>query len=387
MSSLRARLRKEPLQVSDGLAAALLESLADPVLACDAEGTIVLANQSARTILGFPGDPVPPEEWTVRCPIYRPDGTQVTRTEELPLAHALEGNDVRDVRLEVRPNGRRRIMSVSGSPVRGPHGEIRGAVIVMREITERVALDERLRLEGAVAAHVADGIALIRASDGEIMYANESWERMFGYEPGELVGERVSRVNAPADEAPEERARKIARALEHDGVWTGDVHNVRKDGTSFWTSASLSAFEDPEQGAVWAVIQTDMTERRVAEETLRESGKRFRQIFDEGPVGTLVLENDLRIADANQAFCDITGYRRDELFGRLLSDIARPDDRGVEGELESRLDDAEIPRYRLEKRLVTKDAEAVLVAQTTTVVRGSDGEALYRVATFEALGD
>ena len=86
MSSLRARLRKEPLQVSDGLAAALLESLADPVLACDAEGTIVLANQSARTILGFPGDPVPPEEWTVRCPIYRPDGTQVTRTEELPLA-------------------------------------------------------------------------------------------------------------------------------------------------------------------------------------------------------------------------------------------------------------------------------------------------------------
>ncbi|MFL5909632.1 MAG: PAS domain S-box protein [Gaiellaceae bacterium] len=385
MSIRRPRLRQEPPHGSDGLASALLESLSDPVLACDAEGTMVLANQSARTILGSSGDPVPAEEWTVRCPIYRPDGTQVTRREDLPLAHALEGEDVRDVRLEVRPNGRRRIMSVSGGPVRGPRGEIRGAVIVMREITARVALDDRLRLESAVAANVADGIALIRASDGEIMYANESWEGMFGYEPGELVGERVSRVNAPTEEAPEELARKIARALERDGVWTGEVHNVRKDGTRFWTSASVSPFEDPEQGAVWAVIQTDMTKRRVAEETLRAAEERFHQIFDEGPVGTLVLENDMRIADANQAFCDITGYHRDELVGRQLSDIARPHDLGVEGELESRLDSGAIPRYRLEKRLATKNAEAVLVDQTTTVVRGSDEEALCRVATFEAL--
>lgn len=379
------RLRRPPPHVSDALASALLESLADPVLACDAEGTIVLANRSARTILGSSGDPVPPEEWTLRCPIYRPDGTQVTRTEDLPLAHALKGEVVRDVRLEVRPDGRRRIMSVSGSPVRGPGGELLGAVLVMREITDRVALDDRLRLESAVASNVADGIALIRASDGEIMYANESWELMFGYEHGELVGERVSRVNAPTEEGPVERATKIAGALERDGVWTGEVHNVRRDGTRFWTSASVSAFEDPEQGAVWAVIQTDMTERRVAEETLRAAEERFHQIFDEGPIGTLVLDNDRCIADANQVFCDITGYRRDELVGKLLSDIARPDDLDLEGELEVRLDSGEIPRYRLEKRLVTKNAEAVLVAQTTTVVRGSDGDPRYRVATFEAL--
>jgi PAS domain S-box-containing protein len=276
-------------------------------------------------------------------------------------------------------------MSVSGSAVRGTHGEIRGAVIVMREITERVALDDRLRLEGVVAAHVADGIALIRASDGEVMYANESWERMFGYEPGELVGQRVARVNAPAAEAPEERARRISSALERDGVWSGEVHNVRKDGTLFWTSASVSAFEDPDQGAVWAVIQTDMTERRVAEETLRAGEERFRKIFDGGPVGTLVLDNDMRIADANQVFCGITGYRRDELVGRLFSDIARPVDLALEDELEARLDTGDIGSYRLEKRLATKDAEAVRVAQTTSVVRGADGDALYRVATFEAL--
>jgi PAS domain S-box-containing protein len=163
------------------------------------------------------------------------------------------------------------------------------------------------------------------------------------------------------------------------------VHNVRKDGTLFWTSASVSAFEDPDQGAVWAVIQTDMTERRVAEETLRAGEERFRRIFDGGPVGTLVLDNDMRIADANQVFCGITGYRRDELVGRLFSDIARPVDLALEDELEARLDTGDIGSYRLEKRLATKDAEAVRVAQTTSVVRGADGDALYRVATFEAL--
>lgn len=386
MSLLRPREARSSSPVPEGLASAMLESLADPVLACDAEGTIVVANQSARTILGSSGDPVPADEWAERCPIYRLDGTPVTRTEELPLGRALRGEDVRDVQLEVRPAGKQRIMNVSGSPVRGPGGEIRGAVIIMREVTDRLALEHQLRLEGAIAANAADGIALIRASDGLIVYTNDRWDRMFGYDTGELAGRHVSVVHAPVDQAPEERAEEIRRALERSGTWTGEVHSVRKDGGLFWTSASVSTFEHPEHGLVWVAAQADMTDRRLADEKLREAEERFRQVFENGPVASLVMDGDMRILDANGACREITGYRHHELVGMRLSAIARPDDAELEIECEASLAAAEIPRYRLDKRLVTKNGDAVRVKQTTSLVRGSDAEALYRVATIEPLG-
>jgi PAS domain S-box-containing protein len=307
--------------------------------------------------------------------------------EDLPLAHALKGESVRDVPLEVRPNGRRHVMNVSGSTVRGPDGEIRGAVIVMREITERVALEDRLRLQGAIAANIAEGIALIRAADGEIVYVNEKWERMFGYEQGELLGEPISLVNAPVGGSPEERAQQMMQALERDGAWSGEVHNVRKDGSYFWCAANVSTFDHPKHGSVWIAVHTDVTERKAAEDAMRQAEERFHQVFEEGPVGIMLVANDLRMTEANQAFCEITGYRRDELVGRHCTEISHPDDLALESELGARLAAGEIPRYRIEKRFVTKPGETVRVAQTTTAVHGAEGEPLYRVAVVEPLGE
>ena len=255
----------------------------------------------------------------------------------------------------------------------------------MQEITARVAIEERLLLEGAIAANVAEGIVLVRASDGQIVYANDRWERMFGYDHGEPIGHPISIVNAPTGQAPEERAQEIIRAIDRNGTWSGEVHNVRKDGTRFWSAASISTFEHPEHGVVWAAVQTDMTERKAAEEALRAAEERFRQVFEDGPLGILIVDNDLRMIDANQAFSAITGYRREELVGRPSTDISHPDDLALESELGANLAAGEIPRYRIERRFVTKQGEAMPVIQTTTVVRGADGEPLYRVATVEEL--
>jgi PAS domain S-box-containing protein len=378
----RGRLPEAPPELSS----ALLESLADPVLACDAEGTIVTYNRRAREVLGA-GERVPAEEWADHCPIYRRDGSQVMRPEELPLAHALRGEEVRDVQLEVRPNGRRHVMNVSGNAVRGPDGVIQGAVIVMRDITERVALEERLCLEGAIAANVAEGIALVRADDGEILYVNEKWDRMFGYEDGELVGRHISLVNAPVDQPPEERAREMMEALERDGVWSGEVHNLRKDGTDFWCATNVSTLEHPRHGTVWIAVHTDITDRKAGEDALRQAEERFRQVFEEGPVGMLLVDNDLRIADANQSFCELTGYGHHELVGTLCTAISHTDDAEREADLGARLAAGRIPRYRIEKRFVTKQGDVVRVAQTTTAVHGADGEPLYRVAMVEPLGE
>jgi PAS domain S-box-containing protein len=237
----------------------------------------------------------------------------------------------------------------------------------------------------AVVANLGAGVALVRATDGGIVYANKRWERMFGYGPGELLGCHISVVNAATDQTPEERAREIFQALKRDGLWSGVVHNVHKDGTTFWTSCSVSRYEHPEHGDVWVSVNTDITARKNADDRLREAEQRYRRLFDLSPSGLALIAPDLRLELVNQAFCDIVGYCRDGLEGTLLSDLTHPDDLDLCTQLRNDVLSGETPRYRIEERLLTRQGGTVAVALTATVVRGPDGAPIAEIAAIEKL--
>ena len=245
--------------------------------------------------------------------------------------------------------------------------------------------DDHVRLQGSVMASLGAGVALVRASDGEIVYASEQWDRMFGYEHGELIGRHISVVNAATDQGPRERAEEILDALSAGDLWHGEVHNVRKDGTDLWTACSVSRFEHTDHGTVWLSVNTDITARKAEDDRLREAELTYRRLFDVNPAALALVAGDLRLTLVNQAFADIVGYRRSELEGRLLSDLTHPEDVGHLMELHSRMISAETPRYRIEERLVTRLGDAVPVAFSATVVRGADGAAIAEIATVERL--
>jgi PAS domain S-box-containing protein len=242
-----------------------------------------------------------------------------------------------------------------------------------------------LPLEISVVANMSVGVALVSATDGEIVYVNDCWERMFGYDPGELLGRHISVVNAATDQTPGERAREIFDGLTRDGVWNGDVQNVHKDGTPFWTSCSVSAYEHPEHGVVWVSVNTEITARKQEDSRLRDEVQRYRRVFDASPAGLALIAADLRLELVNQAFCDILGYSRDELQGTLLSDLTHPDDVALCTELRNKVLSGETPRYRIEERLLTRQRGIVPVALTATVIRGPDGAPIAEVATIEKL--
>src|SRR5215212_4404786 len=210
---VRSLLRGRPA-LSPELTDALLENLADPVVACDAEGTLVVFNRKARELLRAPpAAPSQPERWAAQYGLYHRDGARLVATDELPLIRALRGEEVRDTHIESRGKGGARVvLNVSGGAVRDERGEIQGAVIVMQDVTERVAIEDQLRLQSAVVANIGAGVALVRARDGLIVYSNEQWDLMFGYRSGELVGRHISVVNAPTDQMPEERTQAIFEA-------------------------------------------------------------------------------------------------------------------------------------------------------------------------------
>lgn len=182
-------------------------------------------------------------------------------------------------------------------------------------ITERKRAEEGLRLKNQIFETIAEGVNLIRASDGVIVYTNSKFEKMFGYDTGELIGKHISVVNAPdGPNTPGDKAEEIMRSLSEKSIWRGEIKNIRKDRTILRCFVIVTTFEHPEFGKVWISAHTDITERKKAEEELLESEKRNRDRLEtllklakmesasERELLDYVLDSECRLTDSPFAF-------------------------------------------------------------------------------------
>ncbi|MEH2208518.1 MAG: PAS domain S-box protein [Nostoc sp.] len=154
--------------------------------------------------------------------------------------------------------------------------------IVVVEISDRKRAEQMLELQAVITRNMAEGICLVRATDGVFVYANPKFEQMFGYEPGELIGQHVSIVNyGDRRHTPEDVTQAICAAILEHGEAIYEVHNIKKDGTPFWCSATASVFEHPEYGSVLVAIQQDITEQKQTEEKIKASLKEKEVLLKE----------------------------------------------------------------------------------------------------------
>jgi PAS domain S-box-containing protein len=158
---------------------------------------------------------------------------------------------------------------LSVSLVTSANGAPRYFISQITDITERKQAEEALRLDAAMMEHVAEGIYLVRASDGIIVHTNPRFDALFGYAPGELVGHHVSIINAPTDRTSQETAEAIIAVLKRDKVWEGEIYSLRKDGAPFWCHVTIATFEHADYGTVWVAAHQDITDRKRAEEEIR----------------------------------------------------------------------------------------------------------------------
>ncbi|MUH01442.1 PAS domain S-box protein [Scytonema sp. UIC 10036] len=162
----------------------------------------------------------------------------------------------------------------------GVHSEIENLSLV--DINARNHAKHMLELQAVITRNMAEGICLVRATDGIIVYANPKFETMFGYDIGELTDRHVSIVNYEDEHTTAEDVNQAIRAavLRH-GEATYEVHNVKKDGTPFWCRATTSVFEHPEYGKVLVAVQQDITEHKQAEDKLQKSLKEKEVLLKE----------------------------------------------------------------------------------------------------------
>jgi diguanylate cyclase (GGDEF)-like protein/PAS domain S-box-containing protein len=130
--------RTAQLQGERDLLAAVLDSLEEGVVACNADGVVTVYNDVTRRLLGLPADPVPPETWSEHYSLRAPDGLSPLAPEQVPLTRALRGNRVRNEEIVIAPRrGTHRLVRWNGRPLLGPGGERLGAVVALHDITDR----------------------------------------------------------------------------------------------------------------------------------------------------------------------------------------------------------------------------------------------------------
>ena len=189
------------------------------------------------------------------------------------------------------------------------------------DIQKREQLVEELRLQSEIIANLAEGVYLGRADDGVIIFTNPAFERMFGYDSGEIIGKHISILSAPSDKSPEETAQEIIGILDKTGTWQGEINNIKKDGTPFWCYAHVSMFDHPVYGKVWVTVHTDITERKRAEEALRESEGKYRTLVESTTDPIYVVDEDCNYMLMNEKYLSRHGLTKDEIKGKTYGEF------------------------------------------------------------------
>ena len=172
-------------------------SIADGVIACDRDGNYLIFSRSAERILGAFLPDVAIEQRSESYGVYHPDGITLVPSEQLPLTRALRNDEATDdvdlvVRNEHRPNGVR--IRVSGRPLVDRAGSSLGGVVVFRDVTSLVRIEDELRrttreLQAqrrtmqTIFDSISDGVMVADRAGGITMH-NPSARRIFGRSPG-----------------------------------------------------------------------------------------------------------------------------------------------------------------------------------------------------------
>lgn len=337
----------------------LLLSLPVAVYTCNKEGRLELYNDAAVALWGRTPE-TGTDLWCGSWKIFSPDGSPLP-IDERPVAIALkEGRKVTGTEIIIeRPDGERRNVLPHPEPIFDDAGNITGALNTLIDITEQrqsgFVMEDKLeqRVNERTAAlqqktldlqeseeryhkmidEVEDYAILMLDKNGTIVNWNKGVQKIKGYAASEIVGKNFSvfyREEDRLSKLPQtllNEAKEKGRAL-HEG-W-----RVRKDGTNFWGSITITALHNAENDVIgYTKVTRDLTERKKAEEHLSsqttelfrkntelQAQKEFVEVILDSSIDVIaVFDRDLRYVALNKQAIEI--YKRDDLIGKKILDV------------------------------------------------------------------
>jgi PAS domain S-box-containing protein len=271
----------------------------------------------------------------------------------------------------IRSDGKVRLLQIVGSVVIDEQGTPTRMFGHCQDITELEATKEARRAAERKYRQIFEnaGEGIFQSTpEGSYLTANPALARMHGFDsPGELI--RSRRDISHEIYVDPARREEFKHLLEEHGVVRGFQHqSFRKDGSRIWISVNARTVRN-ESGKVMYYEGTtqDITEQKEAEQALRESEERYRELFENSKDALYVQDMNGCYTSVNRAAERLTGYTRDELIGEQFSTLISPEHAGqVRGQLSPEPADACETNYEVE--ITTKQGHRVPVEISSRLI-------------------
>jgi PAS domain S-box-containing protein len=234
--------------------------------------------------------------------------------------------------------------------------------------------DRRFEL---LVTSVTDYAIYMLDPQGYVATWNAGAERYKGYKAAEIIGEHFSRFFTEEDRQAELPARAL-RIAAREGRFENEGWRLRKDGSRFWASVVLDPIRD-ETGALvgYAKITRDITQKKEAEEALRQSERRFQLLVNSVTDYAIYMLDPMgHIATWNAGARRFKGYEADEIIGEHFSRFFTPEDRRAGRPAAILRTAAKEGRFEAEGTRVRKDGTRFVAHVVVDAIRGEDGELL-----------
>ncbi len=219
---------------------------------------------------------------------------------------------------ETNPNGTYTWVSTVKSPLYDIKGSLIGTFGISRDITEQKRFEEQSFLLANALMSTNECVSITDMND-ILLFANQTFLDTYGFRKEEIINKSISLIrssNNPADIVNEIAVETV------NGGWQGELVNRKKDGTEFMILLSTAVVKN-EKGIPIAMIgvANDITERKKAEEALKQSEERYRSVMQSANDAIITSESKGIILGWNPGAEKIFGYCETEILGQSLNVI------------------------------------------------------------------
>ncbi len=271
-SALIRKLEEKSMQLSATNAALakameqhtrILDSVVEGIAGLDAAGRIEFINKAGAELTGWTERELIGREMHATMHHHYADG-HVYPSDECPITRTLRDGEVRRSRDEIffRRDGTSFSVECVVSPIRAISGDLSGAVVAFRDITERKRAETLLREQAALLDQAQDAI-IVRSLDHTIRFWNRGAERMYGWTSAEVLDKSIMTM---LDDDPTEFTKATSAVLE-SGEWVGEIQQRTREGKSLTVEGRWTLLRR-ENGTPYAImaINTDITTRKQLEQ-------------------------------------------------------------------------------------------------------------------------
>ena len=371
---------EKALQDSESRLRAVLEHSRDVHGLLDRNGTVVWASTGLEEMLGWkPEDLV----GTSGFDLVHPDDLQAALTR---FAESLQPEQPDPIQLRLaHADGRWLPIEVAAAlwPMVDLEDDF-GLVLSLRDISWRVDAELALRHSEerfrALVQHSHDGIVVMTPDRGVTLREPVARTALRAHGRGAARSQRA-RARASG------RRRSAAAALDETSRTPGhrttlQVRVQHADGTWRWVECTAVNLADNDAVDGIVINIRDISERRGAEQAVRESERLFRSLAQSSPTGVYLMLPNGECTYVNERFQEITGYRADDAMGFGWHRMVHPDDREGIGAVET-LDEIPHEPMQFDFRVVRPDGEVRWVAANTGPMFDDDGVFQGAVGTLE----